>query len=43
MKKILKTIKKKTTSTLKCVYNTYSRNFMEFYGPTIKSGVNPFI
>lgn len=43
MKKILKTIKKKTTSTLKRAYNAYSRNFIEFYGPTIKSGVNPFI
>ncbi len=43
MKKIFRTFKTKTTSTLKRAYNAYSRNFMEIYGPIIKAGMNPFM
>lgn len=43
MKKIFRTFKAKTTSTLKRAYSAYSVNFMEVYGPAIRAGVNPFM
>lgn len=43
MKKIFRTVKTKTTSTLKRAYSAYLRNFMKFYGPVIKAGLNPFM
>ena len=43
MKKIFRTFKAKTTSTLKRAYSAYSLSFMEVYGPAIKAGVNPFM
>ena len=43
MKKIFKTFKAKTTSTLKRAYSAYSLSFMEVYGPAIRAGVNPFM
>ena len=43
MKKIFRTFKAKTTSTLKRAYNAYSLSFMEVYGPAIRAGVNPFM
>ena len=43
MKKIFRTVKAKTTSTLKRAYSAYSLSFMEVYGPAIRAGVNPFM
>ena len=43
MKKIFRTFKAKTTSTLKRAYSAYSLSFMEVYGPAIRAGINPFM
>ena len=43
MKKIFRTFKAKTTSTLKRAYSAYSLSFMEVYGRAIRAGVNPFM
>lgn len=43
MKKKINSIMAKTACMLKRAYNAYLDNFMNLYGPTIKSGISPFI